>query len=214
MKNVLIGCSVVLLLVVIGGGTLAWIYVVKPGMEVAGEFTQLSQEFEEADARIENQADYTPPQDELLDEAQVDRYLAAQRSIRATLGGRLQELEEKYKAFEQPDGGKVVMGFDDIMGAYGDFFSLLAEAKRAQVEALNAQGFSLAEYRWTRNHVYEALGQPVGQFSVEDGLSIEQFTKDGSGRDSVPAAPQPNVELVEPHREELMEMVALAWFGL
>ena len=33
--------------------------------------------------------------------------------------------------------------------------------RRAQVDALNQQGFSLAEYEWTRQRVYEAAGLPV-----------------------------------------------------
>ncbi|MEM1081704.1 MAG: hypothetical protein AAGH65_09005, partial [Pseudomonadota bacterium] len=139
MKKVLIGCLGVILLVVVGGSILGYLFVIKPGMQVYSEVVQLGENFEQANESIENQSSFSPPASEELTAQQVDRYLAAQDSIRASLGARLEELEDKYRRFDQSqDGGGEQAGIGDVIGAYGDIFGLLAEAKQAQVDALNA----------------------------------------------------------------------------
>ncbi len=215
MKKVVIGCLGVVLLLAVGGSIVAYLFVVKPGMEIYAEVTELGQEFEQANENIENTASYTPPANEELTQDLVDRYLEAQRAIRASMGTRLQELEEKYKRFDQSgDGGGEQAGITDVIGAYGDIFGLLAEAKRAQVDAINAQNFSLEEYTWTRNKVYQALGQEVGMISFGQDFDLEQLMNAEPDNQPGQQAPEANIELVQPHREELMEMIGLAWFGL
>ena len=49
----------------------------------------------------------------------------------------------------------------DVVGAYRDLFGVIAEAKHAQVDALNAQAFSLDEYAWVKSRFYEAAGVTV-----------------------------------------------------
>ena len=49
----------------------------------------------------------------------------------------------------------------EAVGAYRDLFGIIAEAKKAQVDALNAQGFSVDEYTWVKTRVYEAAGVTV-----------------------------------------------------
>jgi hypothetical protein len=106
-----------------------------------------------------------------------------------------QEIDER--------GGQASIG--EMMSAYGDLTDLLVEAKRAQVEALNAQEFSLAEYNWVRQQTYRALGESVAVAAIaESGATSPMQT----------TVPESTREMVAPHREELMESYALAWWGL
>lgn len=216
MKKFLIGCLGVFLILAVGGSALTYFFVIKPGMQVFTEFAELGQQFEQANQSIENTANFVPPANFELDPSRFDRFLAAQRDIRTSLGNRLQELDEKYRAFDQSQGGSEQAGIADVIGAYGDFFGLLLDAKNAQIDALNAQNFSLEEYSWTRNQVYRAIGQPVGLIAIGENFSLDQMMnlEAEAEAEGEQAIPQSNIDLVEPHREELMEMLALAWWGL
>ncbi|GAB4167360.1 MAG: hypothetical protein Kow0020_00160 [Wenzhouxiangellaceae bacterium] len=206
MKKLAIGCFVVLLVAAVAGGGIVYFKVIKPGMQMAGTFIELGEQFRELDRQIENRRPWDPPEGTELTEAQLGRFLSAQRLIRERLAGRLDELNRKYKTIEQElkaSGGQA--GIREILGAYGDLGTLLLEAKKAQVEALNAQQFSPEEYAWVRNRVYAALGQPVAQLDLS-GAS--------TGEAGWPSVSEQTRALVEPHREELLEMAPIAWFGL
>lgn len=214
MKKFLIGCFGLFVLLAIGGSVATYFFVIKPGMQFAQEFAQLGQEFEQANANIDNQSSFTPPANEELTQSGFDRYLAAQQQIRTQIADRLQQLETKYEAFDTNRPGGEQPSIGDIVGAYADFGGLLMDAKRAQVEALNAQDFSLQEYNWTRTQVYRALGQQLGAFVIGDEFSLEQLVNAQAENEAQQPVPQSNIDMVEPHREQLMEMLALAWWGL
>ena len=214
MKKFLIGCFGLFVLLAIGGSVATYFFVIKPGMQFAQELAQLGQTFEQANANIENQSGFTPPANEELSQSGFDRYLAAQQQIQTQMSDRLQELEAKYQAFDTNRPGSEQPGIGDIVGVYADFGGLLVDVKRAQVEALNAQGFSLQEYNWTRTQVYRALDQQLGAFVIGDEFSLEQLINAETGSEAQEPVPQSNIDMVEPHREQLMEMLALAWWGL
>jgi hypothetical protein len=216
MGKFLIGClGVGLLLSVAGIGVVWWKFgddisagvgMVSGGIEAAGEFAKLQEEFEKLDATVANRASFRAPSDAQLAEPQFERFMAAHQQMRAVLEGRLQELDAKYDQQKQDleaEGGQ--MGLAEMAEAYGDLAELLIDAKRAQVEALNAQDFSLEEYRWTRNTVYKALGESVAVAAISQGADGGQFNQ---------TIPQETIDLVEPHRQELMETYVLAWWGL
>src|SRR5699024_1699962 len=95
-------------------------------------------------------------------------------------------------------------GIGDMFGAYQDLGELLIEAKRAQVDALNRYNFSLQEYLYVRNQAYRALGQAVAVASSGDQAPQVRSQQ----------VPDEVVDMVSPHREELMEGYAFAWFGI
>ena len=207
MKNFAIGCLAVLVVLAVAGGGIAWFKVIKPGMEFAGGIAELGREYSELNESIDNRSGFTPPADGELNEDRFQRFLAAQRQMRNELEGRLGELQEKYEALEteiEQRGGQA--GIGDMMDAYGDLTGLLIDAKRAQVDALNAQDFSLQEYTWVRDQVYRAIGESVAVAAVSNGTG-------GSGELEA-SVPEATREMVEPHREELLEGHALAWWGL
>ena len=203
MGKFMVGCLVVVLVLLVAGGTTAYFFVIKPGMEFAGDVARMGEEFQELNDDIVNTGDFSPPRDATVSEAQFRRFLSTQRYMRDRLAERLQELDRKYEAMKD-ESGQEEMGIKEMAQAYRDLGELILSAKRAQVEALNAQQFSLAEYTWVRNRVYRAIGQSVAVAAVGE-----------KGPGTVPSRVAPaTVEMVEPHREELMETHALAWFGL
>jgi hypothetical protein len=207
MKNFAIGCLGVLVVLAVAGGGIAWFKVIKPGMEFAGGIAELGREYSELNESIDNRSGFTPPAEGELNEDRFQRFLAAQRQMRNELEGRLSELQEKYESLEDEideRGGQAGLG--DMMAAYGDLTGLLIDAKRAQVEALNSQNFSLQEYTWVRDQVYRAIGESVAVAAVSNGA--------GGGGEYETSIPEATREMVEPHREELLEGHALAWWGL
>jgi hypothetical protein len=131
------------------------------------------------------------------------------------MGARLTELDAKYRALNTAHGGRPSLS--DGMAALRDLAGLIVEAKQAQVEALNAHDFSLAEYDWVRKSVYAASGVPI---TVDFGHLIEQASTGQMPQNSTLAeavtgeVPEKNRELVAPHEAVLKENAALAFFGL
>lgn len=96
--------------------------------------------------------------------------------------------------------------------------NLAVDARRAHVAALNAEGFSSAEYAWVRLRVYEAAGLEVA--STIDWSAMESMLKRGAGEVgasipevSLPEIPARNRALVKPHTEALREWLPLTMLG-
>ena len=156
MKKLVIGCGLALVLVAIAASAGFYYFVYRPARTFVASMSQLG-EVAELDAKVANTRPFTAPADDTLTEAQVKRFVAVQESLHARMGTRATELQAKYKAIEErKDVGSVAL--TDLVGAYRDLFGVIAEAKRAQVDALNAQAFSLDEYAWVKSRFYEAAG--------------------------------------------------------
>ncbi|AKS43370.1 hypothetical protein [Wenzhouxiangella marina] len=205
MQKFLIGCLAVIAIVVIGGGTAGYFFVIKPAWEFASEVGEFATEYQQLNEQIERTEGFQPPADGQLDPDRFQRFLVAQRDMRSQLQGQLQALDARWDQIQQEikeDGRQA--NVIEIVTAYRDLGGLLIDAKRAQVDALNRYQFSLEEYAWTRNQTFRALGEQV---------AVTAFGEQGS--------PMPNravsdevLALVSPHREELMEGYVMAWFGL
>lgn len=209
MKNFAIGCAVVLLVLVVGGGTVAWFKLIKPGMEMASSFVEFGEEFGQLNEAIANKEPYRPASDATLTAAQLDRFLAAQRQMRTTISERMTELEAKFKTIDQQlKEQQDLAGIAEAFGAYGDIADLLLFAKQQQIEALNTHDFSMEEYVWVRNQAYLAIGESMREQMVQ--LPGQQQMQ---GR--LPnTVPEETVRMVEPHREALLESMPLAVWGL
>ena len=205
MPKILVGCLVVLLVVVVGGGGAGYFFVIKPAWEFATDVGQFATEFEELNKSVERTGRYSPPDDGQMTAEQFQRFLVAQREMRSGLEDRLKELDEKWQEMSdeiraRDDEPRI----SEIITAYRDLGDLILEAKRQQVQALNRYQFSLEEYAWVRQQVYQALGEEVAVVAFG---SHDQPQRQRRISDEV-------IEMVSPHREELMEGYALAWFGL
>lgn len=206
MKKFAIGCFAVLLIAAVAGGGIAYFKVIKPGMEMAGSFMKLGEEFDSLNKQVDNSRSFNPPSDQLLTEQQLERFLAAQQQIEQQMAGRFEELKSKYEDLDsklKADGSKAGLG--DILGAYGDLGGLLIDGKRAQVQALNDHDFSLGEYAWVRDQSYRALGESVAVASIGNSAVQTEYKT---------TIPQQTRDMIEPHREQLMRSLVIAWWGL
>ncbi len=216
MKKLLIGClltTVVLAIVGIAGSY--WVY-----RKVASTVSQFA-EFRDVptlEQQVRNTGAFAPPASGELTTAQVERLVAVQTQVRQRLGQRFEEMQRRYKTLlDKPEATAVDL--PALLSAYRDLAGSWMDAKRTQVEALNAANFSLDEYRWVRAQAYAALGLPF--LDVDVAKLVESITggqvPDEPARmaGSIgPAGPEHNQTIVEPFRKVLEDNVALASFGL
>lgn len=215
MKKVAIGCGVVAVLVVlaIGVGSF-WAY-----RTARGYITQYAElgRVAELNTEIRNTSAYQPPMDRQLEASQVERYVTVQRAMLNRLGTRVRELETKYEqlAADLERSGRDA-NLRTILEVWGDVVSLVVDAKAAQVEALNAQHFSLAEYHWVRRQVMLALGLGHPGFNLE--LLAEDPVRILEALEQADAPPpeilQHNRALLVDHEDTVDEWLPLSFFGL
>ncbi len=216
MKKVLISVLVVLLLIGAAGITAGYFFVYKPAKAYLASVTRF-QELPKIEAQVRNQASFAPPSNGELTPERVDRFVRAQQALRTRLGGRIDELTRKYRTLNRPDGSSEPPSVKEALNALRDLANLVLEAKQYQVEALNEQNFSVAEYDWIRARVYEASGIPLDQsfqHAIREAASgkLPNFG-DGGTTDENPV-PEANRKLVAPHVNQLTEAAPLAFFGL
>ncbi|TVR86844.1 MAG: hypothetical protein EA416_15000 [Trueperaceae bacterium] len=208
----LFGCLGVVLVLALAVGVAAWWFVLRPLQQMAAVVEEVAA-IEELDQRVTNRTPYAVPDDGVLTEEQVERYVAVLASVRGDLDRNLQTLQQRY---EDLDGrAPELMDIPRLAGAYLDLFRLLVQAKEAQVEALNAEGFSVAEYQWVRTQVLSAIGLQGAGYDIG---SFAQALTDGRDPTAAPApatpVPAENRALVEAYAEDLDEVAFLALLGL
>ncbi len=214
MKKLAIGCLVaagVLLVVLVIGGY----FVYRTASPYIASFTQLA-EIPEIEKAVTNTASFTAPESGELSEDTVKRFVAVQTAVQEKLGPKFDRLRQK---FEQIDKMKSEQRREasaaEVLAALSDLAGLLVQAKRAQVEALNSARFSLKEYKWVRERVYNAVGVPLREMDLR--RIAEQARAGGTIVREVPTTgevPERNKALVAPYADKLREWTALAFFGL
>lgn len=217
MKKFLIGCFAVVAVLAIAGTVGAYYFLWRPAQAYVKEFAKLK-EIPQLNQQVRKTESFTPPSNGLLKTNDVDRFLRTQQAMQVKLGQRLDEFTAKYRMLSQTADYKPSVS--ELMSAYKDLAGLIIEAKRAQVDALNQNNYSLAEYDWTRRSVYEASAIPLNLDFEKVLRSVSEGNKPGKEKrdTSEPAAPvvvpQQNRELVAPHTKVLADRAALAAFGL
>src|SRR5690625_1383538 len=161
-KKIGIGCLVIALVVIVGGGYIAYSSLVKPLMSSVTVLEDIT----EKNNQIRNTSSYSPPSSKEITSNQVDRFVHVQQNIRQNLENRLSEFQQKYEELaEQLDGREPRLS--DLTGAYSDLIQMYSDSKQFQVNALNEQGFSLEEYRYVQNSFYQALGVEFFSFNID-----------------------------------------------
>ncbi len=205
MKKFLIGCLGVFVVLAAVGGFLAYRYVIQPLTGVVQSVEQFAQ-IAELNKGIRNQAGFQAPADGIISEVQLERFLAVQAAMRQRLSTTVEQLNVRYQQIEAQDREP---NFRELMGAYQDLLKLVLEAKRVQVDELNTQSFSLAEYSWVKREAIRAVGIPFAT------LDLTQLTGESVNLPELSSTvPEANVKLLEPYRETIEENFALAFFGL
>jgi hypothetical protein len=208
LRNVLLGCLAVFVLVLGVGGFFAYRFVYQPIRNAAANVMEL-ENFNKLNDDIRNRVDFVVPDGNVLTQEQVERFMKVQQGMRENLQGTFTQLEEKYKDIEAKGQGQV-QNIREIFGAYSDLFKLVVEAKREQVQQLNEYGFSLPEYQWVKEQVLGAAGLPIAGFDLsqimnEGAQTVEKVIED---------APQQNIELLAPYKDKLEQYLSFSFFGL
>jgi len=221
MKKLLAGCLVVAALggVALGVAGYFGYRAVRPLFDGATSWARQAREMAEVSDRIANKAAFDAPASGELDEARVRRFLAVQNRVRAALGDRWAELDARARSLEAKarDGGRD-LSLAELGAVLSGLGSVLLEARRAHVDALNAEGFSPGEYSWARLRIYEAAGLELAH-SV-DWSAIEGLVEQGAQQVGVtppslalPDIPEVNRALVKPHVEDLRAWLPLTVLG-
>ncbi len=205
MPKILVGCLVVVVVLVGGGGIAGYFFVIKPAYEFVTDVESFVREYAELNEQVDRSDDFQPPGDGSITEEQFQRFLVAQRAMRESMEGQMTELKDTFESMQDDiDRDDREASITEVVTAYRGLGELLLEAKRAQVDALNRYNFSLKEYLYVRNQTFRAIGQEVAVAAYGDTAMQEQTWE----------VPDETVEMVAPHREELLEGYAFAWFGL
>jgi hypothetical protein len=216
MKKLAIGCGIVVLVVGIAAAGVSY-YLYR---QVASTFTQFAElaEIPNIERSVRNRAPFTPPANEELTDAQIEKLVQVQTGVRRRIGERMTEFEAKYKALSEKHEADITDA-PALLRAYADLAKTWLDAKRSQVEALNTAGLSLEEYKWIRHQAYRALGMA---FVDLDFAKIVEDAKNGVTSDPAgqllgaigPDGPEANRARIEKFKKQLEENLALASFGL
>jgi hypothetical protein len=200
VKKLVIGCALALVLFGIAGSVAFYYFVYKPARSFVASLSELGQ-LAEMDAKVTNTQTFAAPSADTLTEAQVRRFVAVQESLHTRMGTRASELQAKYQAIEarSPEG----IGMAEAVGAYRDLFGIIAEAKKAQVEALNAQNSGAA-----------ASGAVAGN-AQSDEVSKGPAPPAALETDTVGVGiPDANKALVAPYKDKAATWLIYGAFGL
>jgi len=222
MKKLLAGCLVVLVIAAVALGVALYFgyRAVSPMIDNATTVLQQAKDAAAQSDRVENRATYTPPANGELTEAQVRRFLAVHERTRTTLGPKWADLQAQADRIEQQAKQDArELSFTEIVTMVRALGSIIVDARRAHVDALNAEQFSSSEYTWVKLRAYEAAGLEL----VEgiDWSDIQEAVKEGAERVGVPEptvpkpeVPERNRELVKPHMDALKAWLPLTVLGM
>jgi hypothetical protein len=215
VKKVLIGCAILALVLVVGGAVGSYVVYHKVSSTFKG-FAELGS-VPALERSVRNRAPYVPPPSGEVSQAQLQRFLRVQQTVRARLGARGAEFERKYRTLLDKKEATAV-DLPELVSAYRDLATGYVDGKRTQVEALNDAGFSLEEYRWVRLRSYAALGMPMMDLDVARMIEDAKSGRTPAQPERVlplgPSGPPATQKLVGPHRKVLESYAPLAFFGL
>jgi hypothetical protein len=216
LKKLAIGCGIALLIVGICGAGVAY-YLYSRVSSALTQFAELGK-VPEIERGVLNRDPFVPPTSGEVSDIQIEKLLKVQSAVRQRLGERMATLESKYKTLAEKEKADVTDA-PALLRAYADLAVSWLDAKRQQVEALNATGLSLEEYRWIRDQTYRALGMAYVDLDiaklVEDAKRGVTSEQPGQLRGAVEAAgPESNRTRAEKFRKQLESNIALASFGL
>lgn len=221
MKKLLAGCLIVLVLgaIVAIAGSYFLYRAASPVIQNARSYLQGMTELRELNEQINNKSPYSPPASRELTQSQVERFVRVQDGVRAALGQRFTEIEAKYQHLKANAEDRKPPSISDALGALTDLGNLFVQARRYQIEALNKEGFSQAEYAWVRDQVFQAAGMEAR--SAIDLKQLETAVRDNTGLDDLKApelpkleVPEKNRELVKPYLSKADQWIPLVFFGL
>lgn len=216
MKKLAIGCGIVLVLLGVTAAGVAY-YVFRQVSSTMTQFAELGS-VPDLERSVRNRDPFVPPASGELTDGQIEKLVQIQSAVRTRLGQRVKDLEAKYHTLVQKQEAAITDA-PTILRAYADLASTWLDAKRSQIEALNAAGLSLDEYRWIRDQAYRAVGMAFVDLDlgrlVEDAKRGLTSGTPGQLRGAFESTgPEANKARVEKVRKHLEANIALASLGL
>ncbi len=174
-------------------------------------------------------AEYDPPADGRLSEAQVEQYIEIQKragKIRQVAQKKLEEKEQEGEGGEADSVWSQVRNMGDAMQGFGDVMT-------AEIRAAQEMGHNPAEYQWVRQQVMEALAadamlrmqegmgeaqaellagleeqreqieDPDQQEAMDRQIEAMRESMDQAEEDELDPAVEANIELVKRYEEEI-----------
>ncbi len=207
MKKFLIGCLGVIVVLSIAGGIAGYQFIYKPGKALLANIEKLDQ-ISALDNQVANKNSFSAPADNVLSAQQVERYMTVQKTMKDSLELDFNTLNDKYENIQDEPSIKDIR---KLIGAYSDLIRVILEAKQSQVDALNANGFSLDEYAWVKKQIFAAAGQTLTSFDLtkiqDGGASPTEIVLPQN-------IPEQNLQLLEPYKDNFEDYIGLAFFGL
>lgn len=186
MKKVLVGCLLILVFGMFATCAGGYFFVWRP---ISG-FVAEGNSFMNFEARLVNQAAYNGPEDYKLSPEQVERFVAVNRAVSASLGENVDALRQVLDQRTQD-----VQEIREILSAFGELKRILGiavAARDVQVDALNTANMSVHEYRWIRDRFLSALAPGVDLSQLQNSFQNGNFQIPNiPGMPNVPGLPQP-----------------------
>lgn len=216
LKKLLIAAVVLVALFVVAAGAVTYFVYQKVAPTIA-QFSELST-LPDIEKSIRNRVRFDPPATAEISDRQVEKLVAVQSQVRKRLGARVEAMEAKYKALAEKKDASLADGAE-LLRAYGDLASTWIDAKRAQVEALNAADLSLEEYQWIRQQAYRSLGMAFADLDLKKMVdaakqAVPEDVSDQLRGSISPEAMAANRARLEKFKKVLEDNLALAAFGL
>lgn len=208
---VLLSIAGVVLLLVVGGGTLFYFKVYKP---IGSPLMAMTGAKVLEDQRLQNRTEFLPPPSGEVTPEQTANFIAVEEAVEKQWATAPAVLAEKQTALERSSEGNTltILGMLPVFGSVKDPY---LKAKMAQIDAMNRAHFSKKEFEWVRKQLYRAAGLPLSQLDMSDlfagakdpVVAVRRFEP----REGAPAQ---NERLARPLAERLRAWAPLGFFGL
>lgn len=200
--------TIVLLLVI--GGTFFYLRVYKP---ISSPLMAMSTARILEERRLTNHDPFTATGSGKLTADQVRRFVAVEETVDTKVAGGAAALAAQQAALERADAdGQLTVR--TALSAFGEIKPILMDAKMTQIDAMNRERFSKAEFEWVRNQLYRGAGLRFARIDVSEILDGVQDA--GVRVRAAPDGPAPDANRVfaQPLAARLEQWRAFAFFGL
>jgi hypothetical protein len=164
---------------------------------------------------LRNQSEYVPPESGEVSADQIARFVKVEERVESFAGARFAVFKaagDNIQRAASERGLTVQIGAKEV----GSIGTLFLQAKQAQIDAMNAAGFSKDEFDWVRRKAYASANLDFAQLDLAQLLRFESLQERITVKRHSRGAP-PTAEtrrLVEPLLPSLERWRTLALLGL
>ena len=208
-RNLVLGLAGILLLLAVFAVLVSQM-VVRPARAMVQGLAEIAK----LDQQVLSTREYLAASDTLRSD-DFYRVLRVHRQVKQGLGARFAGIEPRLRQLTQQSIGQLQLDYRKALDLFRDQGRLLVEAKKIQVEALNQQNLSVAQYRALHKQIYSSLHLGVPELNAQE-LLRQVARGEFNPVVSLPQSPvaAENRRLVEPFTQELLLYYPLTWFGL